>query len=164
MENNLLMWIQNEANGEFDYMFYGSQLLMKSDLQKVKIVREMVFNNPNAKTIWKDKNYSQSSVLKINSNYIITGVLKSEDCNNRKLPFMFYLPSSMEKIEDNIYLNLKLIDKEIDEELLNQLLSKANSNDVFIKFTFITNYKKKVILSSILMLILILLYKIFYSK
>ncbi|MDO6598468.1 hypothetical protein Q4512_16230 [Oceanihabitans sp. 2_MG-2023] len=150
MEENVLMWIQNENSDKFDYMFYGTQLLEEKNLQKIKVIRELIFNNPNSKKIWKEKGYSQSSVLQIENNFVITGVLKTVDSNGRHLPFMFYFPKNKNNLEEIIYKNLKKIQKEIDSDLLQKLLSK----------TKIDNKKKIIIYSAILLTFIILLYKI----
>lgn len=150
MEKNILMWIQNENSEEFDYMFYGNQLLKEKNLKEVKIIRNILFNNPKTKKVWKADEYSQSSVLKIKNNYIITGVLKSTDSNDRRLPFMFYLPLKTDNLEDTIFKNLKVVGKEIDADLLKKLFSKAKSD----------NKKKKIIIGSLLLTLIIILYKI----
>lgn len=150
MEKNILMWIQNENSEEFDYMFYGNQLLKEKNLKEVKIIRNILFNNPKTKKVWKADEYSQSSVLKIKNNYIITGVLKSTDYNDRRLPFMFYLPAKTDDLEDVILNNLKIIEKEIDIDLLKKLFSKAKSD----------NKKKNIIIGSLLLILVLLLYKI----
>ncbi|MCG8802866.1 hypothetical protein [Tenacibaculum finnmarkense] len=149
MEENILMWIQNEKNEQFDYMFYGDELLKETDLPKIKIIKDVFFNNPNSKTIWKEKNYSQSSVLKFNEKYVLTGVLKTTDSNGRHLAFMFYLDSIDSNSKSVIYRNLNKIGKEIDADLFNKLLSKAKPNN------------KKIIYSSLLLAFIMILYKIF---
>lgn len=150
MEENVLMWIQNERSEEFDYMFFGNQLLEETDLHKIKTIRDIIFNNPNSKIIWKEKNYSQSSVIKVKSNYVLTGVLKTTDNNGRHLPFMFCLDTTESSTKNIISNNLRKIEKEIDIDLLDKLLSKVNSH----------KKKNTIIYGSLLFLILIILYKI----
>lgn len=150
MKETILIWVQNENSTEFDYMFVADKLLKEEDLEQIEIIRKIFFNNPNSKRIWKGKKYSQSSVFSVGENHIIAGVLLSTDSNNRRLPFMFYIPKNIDSPKKNIKENLKIIGKEIDDDLLKKLLKKTKPS------------KKKTlfIYGSFLLILIITIYKI----
>jgi len=138
-----VIWIQNDKQDEMEYMFYGNDLLNENNIKEIEIVRKKLFNNSKKKNIWKDKNYSQSSVSKYKSGYIFTGVLENTDDDKRKIPFMFYAKGKNSEIKEYFLKNILKINKSIDENLLELLLTKKS------------NYIKKVLFISILIILLI---------
>lgn len=149
MNNINAIWIQNETIDKMEYLFYGNELLNHKDFSKIEYVRKILFNNSAKKIIYKEDNYSQTTVSKFQNGFIYTGVLNSIDDLGRKLPFMIFVKKkNSSEIKEYIIKNLSSINKEIDIGLLELLVSKKDSS------------KKKIFFAGIIIIIITIIFKI----